>query len=690
MAEVLEATPDIVVIRDRDGRLLYTNERATDWGLETRPEASWSQILPAAHPEWAARLVTEVGIPTAMRDGSWTGETALVDEEGREIPTSQVIVVGRDDEGRVSHVSTIVRDISAIKAREEALRRRDAILEAVSQTSTEFLRSADWQRGANTGLKRLGRSTNVSRVSVLSLDHRDATYFATLVLEWTAEGIPAMLGDPLLEDVPADAAGMSRWIRRFEEGDAVYGPVTQLPKEERDLLQAQEIRSVAAVPVHVGGELWGMLVLDDCVDDRAWSPAEIEALRAAAGALGAAVQRRQTEEELTEREQELRQSQKLEAIGRLAGGVAHDFNNMLTAIQGFATLLKGQIPEDDAARGYLEEILRAAGRSATLTRQLLAFSRKQVMRPKVLDLNDTIGNMEAMLQRLLGETVTLQTSLGGDLMKAKLDPGQIEQVIMNLCVNARDAMPNGGSLAIATRNVSANGEVIATDDGALPPGDYVELSVADSGIGLDPEIRDRIFEPFFTTKNTGEGTGLGLATVYGIVNQSHGSIAVESEPGAGTTFRIYFPRAAATEQPEPTERLARPAGASSPTSTTVAVVEDEEAVRRLIEGVLGKAGYTVVSASTGREALDELSRLDGPIDMLLTDVVMPEMGGPELARRLRDQHPELRVCFMSGYTEDEIFRHGVETKDETFLEKPFTPGQLEDHVRRLLEEPARS
>ena len=684
MAEVLGATPDIVIIRDVDGRLLYSNGRGADWGLSGVPDGGWGEVLTAAHPTWAAELVEEEGLPTAFREGSWTGETALIDRDGREIPTSQVIVVGRDEEGAVSHVSTIMRDISAIRAREEALRRRDAILEAVSQTGTELLRSGDWQVGANEGLARLGEATDVSRVSVLQLQRREEDYFATLVLEWTARGVPGMLGDPLLEDVAAEDAGMSRWIRQLRNGAAVYGPVAELPEAERVILRAQGIRSVAAVPVEVRGELWGMLVFDDCVAEREWSPIEIEALRAAAGALGAAVQRLETERELADREEELRQSQKLEAVGRLAGGVAHDFNNMLTAIQGFATLLRGRAEPDGDEAGYVEEILRAAERSATLTRQLLAFSRKQVMRPEVLDLNATVAEMESMLRRLLGETVTLSTSLDPDLAPARLDPGQIQQVIMNLCVNGRDAMPDGGTLQVGTRNRRSDGP-LPTHDGTLPPGDYVELSVADSGVGLEPELRDRVFEPFFTTKGAGEGTGLGLATVHGIVSQSRGGIAVESQPGAGTTFRIFFPRCGhEASSGDRDESDADPVEAV-PRAGTVLVVEDEASVRRLIAGVLEKAGYGVLSAESGPAALAVLRAHSGTVDMLLSDVVMPEMSGPELARALREHDPGLRVCFMSGYTEDEVFRHGIQTSDETFLEKPFTPAELERRVRSLLD-----
>ena len=684
MLDVLEATPDIVAIRDADGALLFTNSSGRDWGTRETDSHAWQDVLEVAHPEWAREIVRREGIPTALEHGSWTGETAIVGSDGEEIPISQVIVAGRDEHGEVSHVSTIMRDISPIKAREKALRRRDAILDAVSQAGTELLRSADWQEGASAALGRLGEATGVSRLSVMRLDrHGDGDWYATLVLEWTAEGIEPMLGDPLLQDVPAEEAGMSRWVERFQNDQTVYGPVGELPESERSLLRAQGIESVAAVPVHVRGELWGIAVFDDCETAREWAPTEIEALRAAAGALGAAVQRHQTEQELADREEELRQSQKMEAVGRLAGGVAHDFNNMLTAIQGFATLLQGQLDVDESGRHYLDEILRAADRSAALTRQLLAFSRKQVMRPQVVDLNDVIRDMETMLRRLLGETITLSASLSDELVPIKVDPGQLDQVLMNLCVNAKDAMPEGGRLRIGTDTVSVNGEPLSTHDGALEPGDYVELTVEDTGIGLEPGLLDRIFEPFFTTKQAGEGTGLGLATVYGVVSQSGGGIAVSSEPGVGTTFRVYLPACASGEHEGSHGHESTDARRLASAGGTVVVVEDEEAVRRLITSVLERAGHSVLAAGTGHEALAILREYDGPVH-LLTDVVMPGMGGPELAEALRAEHPRLRVCFMSGYTEDEIFRHGLETKGELFLEKPFTPAELTKRVASIL------
>ena len=688
MVDVLEATPDIVVIRDADGKLLYTNQTGREWGADEEQLDDWDQVLAEAHPEWAAERVTEDGIPTALAEGSWTGETAILSADGREVPISQVIIAGRDGQGNLLHVSTIMRDISAIKAREKALRRRDAILEAVSQAGTEFLRAPDWEHGTEKGLAYLAEATQVSRLSVLRLDRQsEGHYTATLVGEWTAEGIPAMLGDPMLQDIPADAAGMSRWVERFLEDKAVYGPVSELPPREHELLKAQDIQSVAAVPIRVDAELWGMLVFDDCESPRRWVPTEIEALRAAAGALGAAIQRRRTEKELADREEELRQSQKMEAVGRLAGGVAHDFNNMLTAIQGFATLARRQIGGDEQGDHYLAEILRAADRSAALTRQLLAFSRKQVLRPQVVNLNGIIGDMQAMLRRLLGETIELEASLQDDLGSVKVDPAQIEQVIMNLSVNARDAMPDGGTLRITTGNRRVNGHAISVHDGQLDSGRYVELAVEDTGTGLDPEVRERIFEPFFTTKGTGEGTGLGLSTVYGIVSQSGGGIAVESEPGEGTTFRIYFPRCGPSEEtPDQDTRAAGGEPLTGARGETVLVVEDESSVRRLIQGVLEQAGYTVLTAATGVEAMALIRQHQASIHLLLTDVVMPEMGGPELADILQEQHPELRVCFMSGYTEDEVFRRGVQVQNETFLEKPFTPGQLQERVAAILSE----
>jgi len=379
-------------------------------------------------------------------------------------------------------------------------------------------------------------------------------------------------------------------------------------------------------------------------------------------------------------EEQLRQAQKMEAVGRLAGGIAHDFNNLLTAIAGYSDLLLLNLPEGEAAHREVLEIRKASDRAAALTRQLLAFSRQQVLQPKVLDLNQVVTNMEKMLHRLIGEDVELITTLASDLGHVKADPGQIEQVIVNLAVNSRDAMPNGGKLILETMNVELDEHYAARHEPAKP-GSYVMLAVTDSGCGMDEATKARLFEPFFTTKEVGKGTGLGLATVYGIVKQSGGYIWAYSEVGHGTTFKVYLPREDMVA--EPVEKEDTPLY-SSEGEETVLVVEDEPMVRDLVRAILSRQGYEVLEAGRGAEALEVSERHQGPIHLLITDVVMPGMTGPELARRLTAHRPATKVLFMSGYTDDAILHHGVLEPGTEFLEKPFTAGALGGKVRNML------
>jgi len=379
-------------------------------------------------------------------------------------------------------------------------------------------------------------------------------------------------------------------------------------------------------------------------------------------------------------EAQLRQSQKMEAVGTLAGGVAHDFNNLLTTILGYSSLVLEQLREEDPLREEIREIQRAGERAADLTRQLLAFSRKQVLAPVVLDLNGIVASMEKMLRRLIGEDVALAAVLDSNLWSVRADPGQIEQVIVNLVVNARDAMPRGGKVTIETRNVDFDDSYIPMHT-YVQPGEHVCLSVTDTGTGMDPQTRSRIFEPFFTTKSPGKGTGLGLSTVYGIVKQSGGSIETYSEPGRGTSFKVYLPRALEAEKAVAREARPAPLGGSE----MVLLVEDEEAVRRLARLVLEKRGYAVLEAGSAEDAQSIVAGHAGAIDLLLTDSVMPGMSGPDLAGNLRSTRPELKVLFMSGYTDDAIVRHGLLTASEAFLQKPFTPEGLARKVREVLD-----
>jgi PAS domain S-box-containing protein len=468
---------------------------------------------------------------------------------------------------------------------------------------------------------------------------------------------------------------------------------------------------------------------------------------------------KRSEEALRQSEEQLRQAQKMDAVGKLAGGIAHDFNNLLMVIRGDSDLILRRLPQAHPLRQNAEGIREAADQAATLTRQLLAFSRKQVVAPQVLDINTIVGGIHKMLQRLIGETINLVTVTAPDLGPVKADPGQVEQMILNLAVNARDAMPDGGRLTLRTANAELD-EATARRRGGAKPGQYVMLEVSDTGVGMDPDTKSRIFEPFFTTKDHGKGTGLGLSTVYGIVNQSGGHVWVESEPGRGTTFRVYLPRIeaaaavapspvpmdipapvpmrrredlAAQRQREQTPMAAAPAPPAAPAPTrrwveitpppppqppvevpaapaaavpaavevpvpdlvddgpktargeTILLVEDAQRVRAVVREILEMNGYAVLEARHGAEAIEISSRHQGPIHLMVTDVVMPQMSGRELAQRLAPLRPDMRVLYMSGYTDDAIVRHGVLGAGMAFLSKPFTPDALAIKVREVLD-----
>ena len=392
-------------------------------------------------------------------------------------------------------------------------------------------------------------------------------------------------------------------------------------------------------------------------------------------------ERKRAEEEKASLQEILRQSQKMEAIGGLAGGIAHDFNNLLTVISGNCQLSLLELKGGDPLKGNIEEIKEAADRATSLTRQLLAFSRRQVLDMKVLNLNTIIRELEKMLRRMIGEDVELVTSLADDLGMVKTDPGYIEQVIMNLAVNARDAMPSGGKLIIETNNAELD-EPYARSHVAINPGLYVKLCVNDTGMGMTPEVKERLFEPFFTTKKKGKGTGLGLSTVYGIVKQSGGNIWVDSEPGLGTTFNIYLPRVDETleEMRKKGTREDLPAGGE-----TILVVEDEEDVRRLAVRILERQGYTVLEASCGNDALVLSKERKEPIHMVLTDVVMPGMSGPQLTGQLIHLHPKMKVLYMSGYTDNAVLHHGVLEEGVNYIQKPFTIDGLMKKMREVLD-----
>jgi signal transduction histidine kinase/CheY-like chemotaxis protein len=567
------------------------------------------------------------------------------------------------------------------------------------EEQVSLLDNARARRARLQALLDVGRE--VSRIQPpASLLERIATTCGRL-LQTDSVGIRLVEGDDL---VVAYASGGAREVMsrpRLKIGESLSGLVAasgqtlvlsdpaadpRLIPVHRAAMERLGYRALVAVPIKAGERIAGVL----SVQTRrrlGFSEEDIEVVTAFAGQVGVALHNNRLYEELQQAYRELTltqdqlvQSQKMEAIGRLAGGIAHDFNNLLTVIAGQTYMLRNQTAAGPVREG-VERIEGTAERAAELIRQLLAFSRKQVLQPGILRLNAIVESMTPMLTRVIGEDIELSTRLEPKLLHVKADPTQVEQVIMNLVVNARDAMPRGGHLSLETANVTVE-PAYAVQHPDVAPGGYVMLAVTDNGTGMDAETRRRLFEPFYTTKEPGKGTGLGLSTVYGIVKQSGGHIWVESEPGHGATFRIYLP---VVDDAASVFPVARACDDAPRGTETVLLVEDESDVRALVRQVLQERGYRVVEATGPREALRIVSNVAMPIDLLLTDVVMPQMTGRALADLVTADQPTLPVLFMSGYADSALVEHGVLQTGRAYLQKPFTPIQLARVVRRVLD-----
>ncbi|MBW2732345.1 MAG: PAS domain S-box protein [Deltaproteobacteria bacterium] len=538
-------------------------------------------------------------------------ELDLICKDGRKVPTQYQASVINDDDGKPKYMVSIGRDMSALRRSENALQESEERLRAVFGSMAEYLMVLDHEH-------------RVQMINRVQEGRKEDEVVGALLHEITA---------------PENRERLLNTLGRVVEDATTEQWDATVPRPDGSI---EHFSSIAA-PIIVSGKVVGSVVNSRDITDR------------------------------VKLEEQYQQLQKMDSIGRLAGGVAHDFNNVLTVINSYASMAIDSLREGDPLRADIQQILHAGNRASTLTRQLLAFSRKQVMEPKVLDLNEVIVELEKMLKRLIGEDIECHTMLAKDLDRVCADPGQVEQVLMNLAVNARDAMPQGGKLLIKTSNVTLR-DLVAKR--------YVMLTVSDNGVGICAEVKEHIFEPFFTTKDVGQGTGLGLATVYGIVKQSGGNIQVTSEPGKGTTFKIYLPQVDETKTEPPTDFTTPHLHGSG----TVLVVEDEKPVRILTSRILTSAGYTVLTAANGGEALLECEQRTEGIDLVLTDVVMPKMGGKELADRLAKLCPNLKVLYMSGYTDGTIGRHGLLDEDTHFIAKPFSSATLLKKIRSVLED----
>ena len=624
-----------------------------------------------------ARYLVETGADTRL--------PLVADYAGAQVHTSFQSIghrqPARPEEEGIIGVAVLAQDITERRQAEVALQRLNRELRAISVCNEVLVRAEDEDTLLHEICRIVCEEAGYRMAWVGYAEHDEAKTVRSAA--WAGHEDGYLAGARITwADVDsgrgptgrAIRTGAAAWIDDFA-ADPAGAPW-------RDAALARGYRSSISLPLKdEAGSPFGMLCIYSA-ERAAFSPDEIRLLEELASDLAFGIGVIRAREAHARLEAQLRQAQKMEVVGQLAGGIAHDFNNVLTAIHGYGELLRAELPPNDAAsRGDLEEVLAAAGRAELLTRQLLAFARRQVLVPVVLRPAEIVSSIAPMLRRVLGEQVELVTSCAPDTGRVRVDPGQLEQVIVNLAVNARDAMPGGGRLAIGTSAVELDGEYAATHPDA-PPDSYLSLTVSDTGVGMDAETQSHLFEPFFTTKPEGKGTGLGLATVYGIVRQSGGSISVYSEVGHGTTVRILLPRlpeegesatASNTEAPRPV-----PCG-----TETILLVEDDPAVRAYGRWVLSRLGYTVLEATNGIDAL-AFAADTSRIDLLATDIVMPGMQGIELARRLTAARPDLRVLYMSGFADNQPGQTDL-LADASFLAKPFSSEALGRAVRAVLD-----
>lgn len=682
--EFFESAPDAILVIDRDGRIVTANRHTERMFGYARQELT-GQPVEILIPESLRKMhvshrSTYQQSPVVRPMGLGLDLRGLR-KDGSEFPIDISLSPLRTDGG--FQIAAAVRDVSERKRIQDALQIKTEELQSVVTALTTFLDTGDWRTASRHVLR------DALRMSQSNLGFAGAVVEGPVLRILAHEGL---VWDPDVNREFFERAEEN--YRRlgyleFRNFKNLFGAVITTGKAvlsnacENDSRSGglppghPRLRNFLGVPILQGKEVVGLIAVAN--RPGGYTEAEqgrLEVLSRTAGVLFQHYRRLEKESLLQE---QLRQAQRIDSIGRLAGGIAHDFNNLLTIILGYGNFLMERLPPDSSEYSEIAHIKKAADRAAALTRQLLAFSRKQVLRPHVLNLNTVVSNIEGMLGRLIGEDVQLKTVLDPKLEPVKADPSQIEQVVLNLVVNARDAMPKGGILTIETGNVMLDAEY-AREHPSVSPGSHVMLAVSDTGTGMDHQTLLHIFEPFFTTKEQGKGTGLGLATVYGIVKQSSGSIWVYSEVGRGTAFKIYLPRVEGlVSEPEP---AGVPLSLSG--SETILLVEDDQMVRELTREILRKNGYAVLEAQDGHEALRIGREYDQPIHLILTDVVMPQISGQHVVEQIASVRPDIRALYMSGYTDDAVHHHGVLEPGVNFIEKPFAVEVLLQKIRQVL------
>jgi len=682
-----ETATDGIIVIDEESSMLYVNpavEKIFGYASAEMLGVSLTTLMPdnirQTHLERMARYIETGGQTLKWESIEFSG----LHKSGREIPLELSFSEFTKDGKR--YFTGVARDITQRKESEEAL--WDADRRAIIEYESLLERIASLAQVLGTArdlpvifraLRDFAKRSTPCSGLFISLFNQESN-LRTPVYAWSEcveEDVMNLPPMEMSESPHSRAVATGQTIITDDFQAAVKGqPAVHIGMEINPNLP----QSSLVVPMSMMGRIIGAVEVQSN-ELSAFRQEHATAMNMAANLAAVAVDNMQLLEREQQYKEQLQQSQKMEAVGRLAGGVAHDFNNLLTVITGYSDLSIRHLENGNPIRRNVEEIRKAGERAAALTRQLLAFSRKQVLQPKVLDMNSIIADMKIMMHRLIGEDFDLLTALEPSLGRVKADPNQVEQIILNLAVNARDAMPGGGKITIET----ANAELDSTDVKRhmdVQPGLYVMLAVRDNGCGISQEVQQRIFEPFFTTKEQGKGTGLGLSTVYGIVKQSDGHIWVDSEVGRGTTFKIYLP---CVEEALTNSESKAKSGELLYGKETILLVEDDELVRQMASDILKTVGYTILEAQHGGEALSICKQHQEPLDLILTDVVMPQMSGRELAEQVTLIRPEARVLYMSGYTDDAIVHHGVLDEGTPFLEKPFTPEALARKVREVLD-----